>query len=133
MRIGVCAGAVLCAAAAVGPARAQSGASTILGGPPPSAIRQVPIDTSKLVVAPSMTTSQSAFSLTGIFRRITSPGLPTSQGVSALPSPSSFPSTRYPSGKMVGTPPYQLGNPQAARFPFLPVIPILNPIKPIGQ
>jgi hypothetical protein len=89
----------------------------------------VPIDMSNLVVAPSMTTTQSRFSFAGIFRRLTTPGAQPLQGVSPLPSPSSFPT--YPNATMVGTPPYQLGNPAAARFPFLPVIPILNPIKPI--
>jgi hypothetical protein len=130
MRIGVCAAAVLGVAMAAGSARAQIGsASTILGGPPPSMIQNKPIDMTHLVATPSMATTQSNFSLASLFRKLTTPGATPTQGTSSLPSPASFPT--YSNAKMVGTPPYQLGNPMAARFPFLPVIPILNQVKPI--
>jgi hypothetical protein len=123
MRIGICALAALGAAVAAGPVRAQSGASTILGGPPPSAIRQVPVDTTRLVVAPTLASSQNTFSFVSLFRRITIPGASSTRGISPLPSPGSFPS--YRSGRMVGTPPYQLGDPKAAKHPFQPVLPVL--------
>ncbi len=129
MRIGICAGAALCMALACRSARAQSGGSTVLGGAAPTALQFKPIDMTNVVVAPSLTTSQNPFSFGNIFRRLTIPGGTPLQGVSALPSPSSFPT--YTNARMVGTPPYQIGNPMAARFPFLPVIPILNPVKPI--
>jgi hypothetical protein len=129
MRIGVCAAAALGVAMATGSARAQSSFATVLGGPPTSAIQNKPIDMSNLVVAPNMATNQSNFSFSSIFRHLSITGAKPIQGVSALPKPSSFPT--YPNGQMVGTPPYQLGAPAAARFPFLPVIPILNPVKPI--
>jgi hypothetical protein len=131
MRFGVCAVAVLGIAVLAAPARAQNSFATVLGGPPPSAIQNKPIDMSNMVVAPSMSTSRSNFSFSSIFRHLSITGAKPVQGVSALPSPSSFPT--YPNARMVGTPPYQLGNPMAARFPFLPVMPILNPVRPIGQ
>ncbi len=122
MRVGVWAAVALCAAAAAAPARAQSPA-TLLGGPPPSAITFQPIDMTNVVVAPSLLPKTSRFSFANIFRRITSVGS-TTPGVSALPDPSTFPT--YPSGQMVGTPPYKLGDPKAAKHPFQPVLPVLN-------
>jgi hypothetical protein len=131
MRIGVLAATAICAIAATGTARAQSGASTILGGAAPSSIQFKPIDMSSVVATPTLTTQNSNFSFSTLLRRFSIPGLPAKQGISPLPAPSTFPSTSYTNAKMVGTPPYQLGDPRAARFPFLPVIPVLNPIVPI--
>jgi hypothetical protein len=130
MRKGVWAAVVLCAAAA-GQARAQSGASTILGGPAPSEMKMVPIDMSNLVVAPTLTAQTQRFNFSTLLRKLTFTGSPTTTGVSPLPSPSSFPT--YPNGKMVGAPPYKLGDPRAAKFPFQPVPPILNPTPVGGQ
>jgi hypothetical protein len=124
MRNGVWAVIVLCAVAA-SQARAQSGASTILGGPPPGDIQFKPIDMGNLVVAPSMTGTTQRFNFSSLLRKLTFTGSPTTTGISPLPSPSSFPT--YPNAKLVGTPPYQLGDPRAAKYPFKPVPPILNP------
>ncbi len=131
MRIGVWGAAAICAVVAIGPVRAQSAASTILGGPSPASIQFKPIDMSSVVATPNLPTQNTSFNFANMLRRFTLPGVTTNQGVSPLPPPSSFPSTSYPNAQMVGTPPYQLGDPKAARFPFLPVIPVLNPIKPI--
>ncbi|HEY1375240.1 MAG TPA: hypothetical protein VGF55_00510 [Gemmataceae bacterium] len=126
MRVGVWVAAAVGLAAAAAPARAQTPFATVLGGPPPSAIQQVPIDMSNVVVAPSLPDRQSRFNFSAILRRLTPSGFPTLTGVSPLPAPGTFPSTKYPSAKMVGAPPYQLGDPRAAKFPFQPVMPILN-------
>jgi hypothetical protein len=126
MRIGVWAAVALCAAAA-GQARAQSGASTILGGPPPSAITFKPIDMSNLVATPAMSAQQTRFNFSAILRKLTFTGSPTTLGVSPLPSPGSFPSTKFPSAKMVGTPPQLIGNPNLSKSPFQPVMPVANP------
>jgi hypothetical protein len=127
MRKCVWATVAICAVAA-GQARAQSGASTILGGPPPSAMQFKPIDMSNVVVAPAMSAQQTRFNFSNILRKLTFSGSPSTRGISPLPPASSFPT--YPSGKMVGAPPYQLGDPKAAKHPFQPVMPILNP-KPV--
>jgi hypothetical protein len=121
----------LCAAGA-GQARAQSGASTILGGPAPSDITFKPIDTSNLVVAPTMSATTSRFSFGNLLRRLSFTGGPTVKGVSPLPAPSSFPSTRFPSAKMVGAPPSLIGDPNLSKSPFQPVMPIMD-AKPGGQ
>jgi hypothetical protein len=126
MRIGVWAAVALCAAAA-GEARAQSGASTILGGAPPSSITFKPIDMSNLIVAPAMSAQQTHFNFSTVLRKLTFTNGPTTLGVSPLPSPSSFPSTRFPTAKMVGTPPQLIGNPNLSKSPFQPVMPIANP------
>jgi hypothetical protein len=129
MRNGVWAAVTIWAIAATNPAHAQSSLNNPLGGPSPANIQFKPIDMSTVVATPSLATQNNTFSFSNLFHRLTVPGAKPLQGVSPLPSPSSFPT--YPNAQMVGTPPYQLGNPAAARFPFLPVIPILNPIKPI--
>jgi hypothetical protein len=128
MRVGVWAAVALCVAAA-GQARAQSGglSTTPLGGPPPSAVQFKPIDMSNVVVAPAMSAQQTRFNFSAILRKLSFSTGPTTLGSSPIPIPSSFPSTQYPSGKMVGAPPYQLGDPRAARHPFQPVAPITNP------
>jgi len=131
MRVSVWAAAALCAAALAAPARAQSGASTILGGPPPSAIQFKAIDTSKLVVAPAMSAQQGRFNFGTLLRKMTFTSSPGTRGMSPLPSPSSFPT--YQSGKMVGAPPYQLGDSRAAKFPIQPVMPILDSKVPGGN
>ena len=124
MRIGVWAGVLVAAVAAAAPARAQNNPfATALGGPPPSAMQFRPIDMTNVVVAPQMPTQQNRFNFSSIFRKLTFSASPN-RGVSQLPSPSSFPT--YQNGKMVGAPPYQLGDPKAAKHPFQPVLPILD-------
>ena len=51
MRIGGWAAAAICAAVATAPARAQSAASTILGGASPASIKFKPIDMSTIVAS----------------------------------------------------------------------------------
>jgi hypothetical protein len=133
MRFGVWATAVVCAAWAAGPAHAQMGsASTILGGPPPSAIVQRPIDMSH-VIAPTtgMSAQQSRFNFSSIFSKLVMPTYPIKRGISPLPPPSAFPT--FPDFKMVGKPPYQLGDQRAAKNPFQPLPPIIpNTKTPVG-
>jgi hypothetical protein len=128
MRVAVWAAAVVVGVAIAAPARAQN-FSTALGGPPPSAMQFKPVDMSNLIVAPAMPAQQGRFNFSTMIRKLTSFGTPT-RGVSPLPSPSSFPT--YQSWKMIGTPPYQLGDPKAAKHPFTPVMPILD-AKASGQ
>jgi hypothetical protein len=113
MRYSFWAGIVVCAVLSAGTARAQ----TLLGGPAPSALTFQPIDMKNVVVAAQMPTQQSKFNFANMFRRMTIPGL-RQTGVSPLPSPSSFPT--YANGKMVGTPPFQIGDPKAAKFQPVP-------------
>src|SRR5262245_2923766 len=133
MRILVWAVTACCAIGVAGSARAQTGsASTILGGPPPSAIQFRQIDLTN-VVTPSTAISaqQNRFNFSALFSKLSTPSYPVKNGVSPLPSPSMFPS--FPSFKMVGTPPYQLGNPKAAKNPFQPVPPLIpNTKTPVG-
>jgi hypothetical protein len=126
MRNGVWAAVALCAAAA-GQARAQSGASTILGGAAPSSLTFKPIDMSNMVVAPGMSAQQTHFNFSSILRKLSFSNGPPTLGVSPLPSPGSFPSTKFPSAKMVGAPPQLIGDPKRSQNPFQPVMPIANP------
>jgi hypothetical protein len=135
MRYGVWAAAGLCAAWAAGPARAQTGsAATILGGASPSSIVFQPIDM-KSVIAPSpaLQAGQGRFNFSALFNKFSMPSPTPIRGTSALPAPSSFPSTRYPSFKMLGTPPRLLGNPNLSKSPFQPVMPIIpSTTTPVG-
>src|SRR5262249_8379334 len=125
MRVGVWAAEILCAAAIAGPTRAQDNPfATVLGGPPPSHLTFKPRDISNLVVAPAMPAQQSRFNFSALIRKLTFTDSIKTRGVSPLPPPSAFPT--YPDAKMIGTPPYQLGDPKAAKFPFQPVLPILD-------
>jgi hypothetical protein len=134
MRFGIWAAAAVYAVWAAGPAHAQMGNqwSTALGGPPPSAIVQKPVDLSHVMApTPGIAAQQNRFNFTALFSKLSIPSFPVKRGVSALPSPSSFPT--YPNYKMVGQPPYQLGDPRAATRPFQPVLPIINnPTPPVG-
>jgi hypothetical protein len=133
MRLGVYTAAVLCAAWAAGPAHAQTGTSftTALGGPPPSAIMQKPIDMTNVIApSPALGAQQSRFNFGALFNKLAVPSFPVVGGTSALPAPSTFPSTSYTPFKMVGKPPYQLGDPRAAKYPFQPVLPIIPNNKP---
>ena len=71
------------------------------------------------------------FNFTALFSKLIVPNYPPTFGVSPLPAPSSFPT--YPNFRMVGKPPYQLGNPNAARNPIQPVAPVIpNVSTPVG-
>jgi hypothetical protein len=123
----------LCAALAAGPARAQiNSPATILGGPSPSSLVFQPIDTSSAIKsAPGLQAMQNRFNFNSIFNKFTLPSFPLVSGTSALPSPSSYP--KYPDFKYVGKPPYQLGDPKAARNAFQPIVPIIPSTKtPVG-
>lgn len=125
--------AAICATVSItSAARAQSGASTILGGPPPSAIQFKPIDMNTVVVTPNLPAQPGRFNFSSIFRRLPIPGFPTSRGVSPLPAPSTFPSTKFPNAKMVGAPPRVIGDPNLSSNPFKPVMPIMNATVPGG-
>jgi hypothetical protein len=98
------------ALALAGGSSAQQPASSFFTGVPASQIRNVQVDTSKALVgrpAQSALTS-NRFDFTALFSRRIVPEFPTKRGVSPLPSPSSFPSTKYQPFKLVGTPPYPL-------------------------
>ncbi|MBY0526085.1 MAG: hypothetical protein K2R98_22005 [Gemmataceae bacterium] len=58
-----------------------------------------PVDT-RLAVAPFPSQS-GAFNLTNMFKGFSMPSFPPRIGTSPLPSPDSFPSTKYPNGKPV--------------------------------
>jgi hypothetical protein len=119
-------GAVVCLVVAAAPARAQSQASTLLGGVSPSAIVQKPIDMAN-VVAPATIPTQSRFSFTSLVRRLSfTSGRPT-QAISPFPSPSSFPS--FPSAKMAGKPPILIGDPNLSANPFQPVAPTTMTVR----
>ena len=75
MRFGVLAATVICAIAATGGARAQSGASTILGGAAPSSIQFKPIDMSSVVATPTFTTQKFEFQLLHLIAPILHSGL----------------------------------------------------------
>jgi hypothetical protein len=77
-----------------------------------------------------MPAQQMRFNFSTLLRKLTFTGSPTTRGISPLPSPSSFPT--YSSGKMVGTPPFQLGDPKAAKHPIQPVLPIMDAKTPGG-
>jgi hypothetical protein len=132
MRFGVWVAAGLCAVWAAAPARAQSSASTILGGASPTSLVFKPIDMSTAVMsAPAIQAQQGRFNFSTIFNKLSLPSPTKIRGTSALPSPSSFPT--YPDFKMVGKPPYQLGDPKAAKHPIQPVLPIIpNSSTPVG-
>jgi hypothetical protein len=107
MRFVVCASAVcLTLALAAAPVRAQGFASFAQTGQSASvfssgATQQVvnqPIDTS-LAIAPFPGQSSGASFLPSFFRNIKLPGFPPIFGQSALPDPSSFPSTHYPNAQ----------------------------------
>jgi hypothetical protein len=127
MRLGMWAVAGVCALWAASPARAQT-ASTILGGPSPSQLTFRPVDLSNVIApAPGIAAAQSRFSFAGLFSKLPIPGYPPTLGSSPLPSPGSFPSTKYPNYKMVGQPPFLLGKPMPNTFiPPVPIVPSLR-------
>ncbi len=132
MRYGVWAVAGLCALCASAPANAQSTSFASILGPPPSAIVQKPLDMSNVIApAPALAAQQNRFSFAALFNKLSIPGFPTRQGVSPFPAPSTFPS--YPDFKLVGKPPYQLGDPKAAKSRFQPPVPLVpNTKTPVG-
>jgi len=130
---------VLVAAAALGLAEsagAQQQASSFFTGVPATQVRSVPLDTSRALIqhpAQSALTS-NRFNFSALFRKTAPAGYPPTRGVSPLPSPSSFPSTKYKNGRLVGTPPYPLawmfGNGQKPLTPVAPIVP--GQAAPVG-
>lgn len=117
---------------------AQQQASSFFTGVPTTQIKNTPLDTSRAIIqhpAQSALTS-NRFDFSRLFSRMTIPSFPPKTGVSNLPSPSSFPSTRYQNYKMVGQPPFLIrwmfGNNQPS--PIAPVAPIIpnNNAAPVG-
>lgn len=134
MRDWLLAGAALMAME--GAASAQQQASSFFTGVQTTQVRNVPLDTTRAVAqhpAQSALTS-NRFDFSALFKRLTIPSFPAQRGVSALPPPSSFPSTRYQSGKTVGTPPYPIrymfGGDKSPITPVAPIIPTNN--VPVG-
>jgi hypothetical protein len=85
--------ALLAGLAVVRPAHAQRSLSSF-GSVNPSQIVNRPIDLSQ-TAAPVAPDSSRLFGLDNFFSRIHIPGLPQRVGVSPMPLPSSYPSTRY--------------------------------------
>jgi hypothetical protein len=79
----------------------------------PRPIVNQPIDTTKALRAPSPFQTTSSFNPLRFFPSFHFPSQPTSIGSSALPPPSSFPSTQYPNFKPV---PFKPANNLAPRF-----------------
>jgi hypothetical protein len=119
-----------------GSAGAQQQASSFFTGVPATQVRSVPLDTSRALIqhpAQSALTS-NRFNFSALFRKTATTSYPPTRGVSALPPPSSFPSTRYKNGRLVGTPPFPLawmfGNGQQPLTPVAPVVP--GQAAPVG-
>lgn len=134
MREWVLAGAALMAIS--GSAAAQQPASSFFSGIPSARISNVPVDTSKALgqhPGQSALTS-NRFDFSALFRRAPTLTFPTTRGVSALPPPSSFPSTKYQSGKLVGTPPYPIKYMfGSGKSPIQPAVPFTPGSKtPVG-
>lgn len=117
---------------------AQQQASSFFTGVRAQEVRNVPLDTSKTVANKP---AQSAlftnrFNFSALFSRNPGTLYTPKQGVSPLPAPSSFPSTKYQNFKMVGQPPFLLQwmfgnkNNQAPLQPVAPIIP--NQPSPVG-
>ena len=138
-RICTAAGVVCLFTAATANAQQQQ-ASSFLTGVPPGAITNTlggkPFDLSKANAArPGQQALQSRFNFSTLFNKLAVPSFPGKRGVSALPAPSSFPSTTYQNGRLVGTPPYPLswmfGNNRPSPIAPMPIIP--NPGQtPVG-
>ena len=115
------------------PAAAQTTNSTMLGGVSPSSLTFKAIDTSTAIApSPGLAAQQNRFSFAALFRKMT-PGFPSQRGMSALPIPSTFPSSNYNPFKMVGSPPTLIGDPKTSQMPInvpTPFIPTVN--SPVG-
>jgi hypothetical protein len=116
-----------------GVANAQTSPSTVLGGISPANLIMKPIDTSAaLAPNPGLPAQQNRFNFSQIFRRL-SPTFPSQRGMSALPIPSTFPSSSYNPFKMVGSPPQLLGDPKKTAMPISVPIPFTPTVKtPVG-
>jgi len=123
------------------PASAQQTqqASSFLTGVSPgnivSTLNGKPFDLSKAIApTPGQSALQNRFNFTTLFNKLTTPSPNRTRGVSDLPAPGSFPSTKYPNARLVGTPPFPLswmfGDSNVPRpgVPMHPIIP--DPGKP---
>ena len=93
-----------------GTAHAQQSASSFLSGIPADQIKNKPLDLSKAIYgAPAQSAlTGNRFDFSALFSKKIIPSATPVRGISPLPPASSFPSTKYPSGRMVGNPPYLL-------------------------
>jgi hypothetical protein len=118
-----------------GAASAQQPASSFFSGIPATQVKNIPLDTTRAVIqhpAQAALTS-NRFDFTTIFSKLSVPSFPTLHGVSPFPSPSSFPSTKYQNGKLVGTPPFPIKYMFGDKSPITPVAPIVpNNSTPVG-
>jgi hypothetical protein len=112
---------------------AQSPA-TILGGVPPSAIQTKPIDTRNVIApTPAISAQQNRFNFSALFTKLAVPSYPIQRGMSPQPIPSSFPSMSYNPFKMVGKPPFLLGDPKKSAQPINVPTPFIPTVKsPVG-
>jgi hypothetical protein len=126
----------LVGAGIAGTAAAQQQASSFFTGVP-TTVRNVAFDASNAVTQKPAQAALTGnrFDFSRLFRRQQIPGFPPKTGVSPLPAPSSFPSTKYQNFKMVGKPPFLInwmfGGSQS--HPIAPVPPIIPGQKsPVG-
>jgi hypothetical protein len=130
---------VLAGAARVGmggAASAQQASSSFFSGIPATQVKNVPLDMSAAVVqhpGQSALTS-NRFDFSALFSKLPLPSFPALHGYSPFPAPSSFPSTKYPNARLVGTPPfpirYMFGGDKS---PIQPVAPFTPSAKtPVG-
>ena len=133
MREWVLAGAALVGLG--GAASAQQASSSFFSGIPATQVKNVPLDMSTAVVqhpAQSALTS-NRFDFSALFSKLTVPSFPTLRGYSPFPAPSSFPSTKYQNGKLVGTPPFPIRYMFGDKSPIQPVAPFTPSAKtPVG-
>lgn len=117
-----------------GPAAAQVSPSTILGGPPPSAIVQKPINMKNVIApTPAISAQQNRFNFSSLFAKFPLPTFPGKRGLSPQPIPSTFPSSSYNPFKLVGKPPVLLGDPRNSARPINVPTPIIPSAKsPVG-
>jgi hypothetical protein len=81
---------------------------------------------------PAISAQQNRFSFSALFKRLPSFGTPQ-RGMSPLPIPSTFPSTKYNPFKLVGTPPVLIGDPAKTAKPISVPIPFTPSVKtPVG-
>jgi hypothetical protein len=118
-----------------GAASAQQSASSFFSGVPVTQVKNTPLDTTRAITqhpAQSVLTS-NRFDFSALFSKLTTPTFPTKIGSSPFPSPSSFPSTSYQNGKLVGKPPYPIKYMFGDKSPIQPVAPFIPTANtPVG-
>jgi hypothetical protein len=118
-----------------GAASAQQPASSFFTGVPATQINNIPLDTSKAVIQKPAQAAliNNRFDFSALFSKLTVPSFPTLFGSSPFPAPSAFPSTKYQSGRLVGTPPYPIKYMFGDKSPITPVAPFVpSTTTPVG-